>query len=313
MTSFGTNWTLNGILTVQRNDVNNISFQFNLTRSRYRILDSVKSLSSSFRMIFINDESITLHSPRPMIELPITEPVWSANIKRGIVSLLQLDGDANSGAFVSHEFGLFGVCPTEFFISNQTDGLSASKIYNMDQCQPFYGGIFKIRSNLPLNYCLNEHSKPAQAISSRLANFKLKNNSKLYLSELDAEMRTNVQASESYDPQFIYTKITMSVIKEEPLTDENKIMFDDVPHQISEIMYDFPVSDATGGRNKQSASQMVKRTNRLLISLAESLENVELQFEEPYQELVSETMRMMENMDLQTLNVSITIYNNIVL
>ena len=178
----------------------------------------------------------------------------------------------------------------------------------MDQCHPFYSGIFKIRSNLPLNYCLNEQSKPAQAISSRLANYKLKKNSKLFLSELDAEMRTNVQASESYNPQFIYTKITMSLISEEPLKDDNKIMFDGATALLSELMYFSPVGDATGGRNKQSASQIVKRTNRLLISLAESLENVELQFEEPYQELVSEIIRMMENMDLQTLTVIIT-YN----
>ena len=100
-TSVETNWTLNGILTVQRNDINSISFHFDLTGSRYKILDSVKPLGNPFKMIFVNESNT--QRPRHMIELPSNEPIWSANIKRGIVSLLQLDGDANSGAFVSNE------------------------------------------------------------------------------------------------------------------------------------------------------------------------------------------------------------------
>ena len=111
ISSSGTNWTLNGVLSVQRNDINSISLHFNLTGSRYHILESVKPLNNPFKMIFSNETNL-LPRPRQMIELLETELIWSANIKRGIASLLQLDGDAVNGAFISHEVIFFN------FISN---------------------------------------------------------------------------------------------------------------------------------------------------------------------------------------------------
>lgn len=241
-----------------------------------------------------------MQQPQKVIELLKSEPIWSANIKRGIASLFQLEGDSQTGAFISNEFSLFGLCPTEYFVVNNTDSITISKIYDMDRCT-YPGGIFQIRSNIPLNLC--EQDKPAHAITSRLGDYKLVKltNSKYLVQSINGETRSNVQASESYYPQFIFTKIAIELLAQNPVTDENKLKLG-AETVISGFTYIVPgPKDATGGRSPKSTEQVVHKAAQLLTELADGLEDTQLNFDEPYLEIVSEIVRLMETMDLDGL------------
>lgn len=173
----------------------------------------------------------------------------------------------------------------------------------MDRCNPFLGGIFVIRSNIPLNHCQND--KRVQAITSRFSNYKLakQEDGKYLLTNLTSEMRTNVQTSESYYPQFIFTKVTMeligqSVVEKSPNTNENQKKI------FSELTYVVPTKEATGGRKPKTPDQVVRKTLKLLTELADSLDQ-ESNFSEPYLEIMSEIIRLIETMDYDILKVII--------
>lgn len=297
-----TQWGITGVLRVQRLDYMSLALQLNVNSKVHP--DYIAPLCMPFKMISLNESSnLLMQHPQKVIEVPDNEPVWSANIKRSIASLLQLEGTSISGAFVSNEFGLFGLCPTEYYVVNEkTDTLMISKIYDMDRCTPYPGGIFRIRSNIPLNMC--EQEKPAHAITSRLGDYRLKKlpNNKYLLKSISAETKTNVQATESYYPQFIFTKIDISLLDQSLINATNEINFNTKRKNIlSSFTYVLPLKDATGGRAPKSPDQIISSIIKQLLELAERLEDTELNFDEPYMEIVSEIIRLIESLDFDAL------------
>lgn len=244
-----TQWNITGLLQVQKTDQTTLVMQFT-AESPTNSQDKIKSLGTPFRMKSLNEKESSynlMHHPQKAIELSESEPIWSGNIKRAIASLFQIEGHAQSGAHVSNEFGLYGLCPTEYFIVNSSDYLLISKIYDMDRCLPYPGGIFEIRSNIPLNLC--EEKQPlAHAITSRLGEYRLQrvDSSKYLLKSIKAETKSNVAATESYYPQFIFTKIAIDDLSQELLTEENSIKFNAAEKRIlSDFTYVSP-KEATG-------------------------------------------------------------------
>lgn len=296
-----TQWGISGVLLVQRVDNATLAMQFT-TDSSVKLKEEIKSLEDPFKMKSLGSKESPQHPPK-MIELSENEPIWSANIKRAIASLFQVEGNAQNGAYVSNEFGLYGLCQTEYYVVNNSDTLLISKIYDMDRCTPYPGGIFEIRSNIPLNLC--EEKQPlAHAITSRLGEYTLKklDSSKYLLKSINAETKSNVQATESYYPQIIFTKITAELESREAAKDENKIAFDASEKRIlSGFTYVPPWKEATGGRSPKSSEEIVTTVHDSLSILANRLEDVKLNFDEPYLETVSEIIRLIETMDYETL------------
>lgn len=266
--------------------------------------NELKPLTKPFVLKSLNESSIFLKQhPQKAIGLPESEPIWSANIKRAIVSLFQIEGTSENGAFMSNEFGLNGLCPTEYYAVNSSDFVTISKIYDMDRCS-IAGGIFEIRSNIPINMCEIEKNKAMHAVTSRLGEYKLMKlkNSKYLLKSIHAESKSNVQASESYYPQFIFTKIFINLISQTELVDKNRIQFDGNERMIqSDFTYVRPVLEATGGRAPKTHDQVVRIVIHMLTDLAENLENKELNFDEPYLEIISEILRLTETMNFDAL------------
>jgi Lipoprotein amino terminal region len=244
---------------------------------------------------------LLMQHPQKMIEIEEDEPIWSANIKRSIVSLFQIEGSSEAGAFVSNEFGIYGLCPTEYYVVNSSDSLYISKIYDMNSCT-VPGGIFQIRSNIPINVCEMEN-KISHAVHSRTADYKLKKTKlrEYQLESIKAESKSNVQAFESYYPQFIFTNILIDRVQEEEINDENRMQFDSAKKTIlSDFLYVTSV-EPTGGRASKTTDQIVETVAKLLKELAEHLEQKELNFDEPYLEIVSEIIRLVETIDLDGL------------
>lgn len=296
-----TQWSINGVLQVQRIDPTTLAMQFTAGGDK----DEIKSLMEPFKMKSLSEKESSynlMQHPQKVVELSENEPIWSANIKRAIASLFQVEGNSQNGAYVSNEFGLYGLCQTEYYVVNNSDTLLISKIYDMDRCSPYPGGIFEIRSNIPLNLC--EEKQPlAHAITSRLGDYKLTklDQSKYLLQSIKAETKSNVQATESYYPQFIFTKISVDLESQEPLSDNEKIKFNSTDKlTLSEFTYVSP-REATGGRSSRSSDEIVKTVTDSLIELANRLEDIQLNFDEPYMDIVSEIVRLIETMDYESL------------
>lgn len=296
-----TNWSISGVLQVQRIDAITLAMQFTTKSTK----DDLKSLFTPFKMKSLSEKESShylMQHPQKVVELSEKEPIWSANIKRAIASLFQVEGNAQNGAYVSNEFGLYGLCQTEYYVVNSSDTLMISKIYDMDRCTPYPGGIFEIRSNIPLNLC-EERQPLAHAITSRLGEYRLTKleSSKYLLKSINAETKSNVQATESYYPQFIFTTITIDLDSHEPVTEANKIKFDAAEKRVLSGFTYVPPREATGGRSAKSSDEIVKTVIASLVQLANRLEDVQLNFDEPYMEIVSEIVRLIETMDYATL------------
>lgn len=287
-----------------RIDASSLAMQFT-TDSPVSNKRDIKSLSTPFKMKSLSENESSLYlmqHPQKIIEIPVDEPIWSANIKRAIASLFQVEGNSINGAFVSNEFGLYGLCQTEYYVFNSSDTLMISKIYDMDRCAPYPGGIFEVRSNIPLNFC--EEKQPLAAITSRLGEYKLMMlpDSKYLLKSIRAETKSNVQATESYYPQFIFTKVSVDLESQQPLDDAKmEIAFEQTETTIlSGFTYVPPFKEATGGRAPKLPSEVVKTVIKYLVELANRLEDIKLNFDEPYMDIVSEIIRLIESMDYET-------------
>ena len=293
-----TQWSMSGVLEIQRIDGQVLAMQFNPDDAN----DDIKALQNPFKMKSLNEHESShylMQHPQKVVEISEKEPTWSANIKRAISSLFQLEGSSQTGAYVSNEFGLFGLCPSEYYVVNRSDALLISKIYDMDMCTPYKGGIFEIRSNIPLNLC--EEKQPLRAMTSRLGDYKLMKTvgSKYLLTSIRAETKSNVQATESYYPQFIFTKVNVDLESNGPLNKKIEFKADEKVF-LSGFTY-VPPNEATGGRAPKSSDQVIRIVNDYLVELSKKLEDVELNFSEPYLPIVSEIIRLIETMDYETL------------
>ena len=97
-------WQINGNILIQRIDdesllikllINNLQLNNKLHTIYNNPINEFKQLSEIFKVIIIDD--LIKH-----ILLNDNEPIWSANIKRAIAALLQVQGD-KTGAFVANE------------------------------------------------------------------------------------------------------------------------------------------------------------------------------------------------------------------
>ncbi|XP_055544225.1 vitellogenin-4 [Wyeomyia smithii] len=286
-------WTLVGQLRVQRYDPNNLAVKIDL--NSFPNQNNVSALLEPFRVAIANDSSVL------SVLFKADEPIWSANIKRAVASLLQAHGDS-AGAYVVDEQGIFGTCPTEYFAVNKSNLFEISKTYDMGRCDPYPGAIYLTRSNIPLNICLA--NKQNQAMTSRIANYKLRKVEpfRYMLLEMDGTMRTNVRTFESYYPQFLYTKVQIKYERHTAIVNPLNVV-QGMSLLFSSVLFVSPEAEATGGRSPRSQDNLVKKTASLLSTLADNLESIDTKLKEPYDETVSEIIRLMGTMDLATLKL----------
>ena len=183
---------------------------------------------------------------------------------------------------------------------NKTKTLyEVSKTYDMENCMPFSGAIYLTRSNIPQNLCVANNQK--QAITSRIANYKLTKFEAFHytLEEIDSTMKTNVRTLESYYPQFLFTKVFLKLESKKEF--DNTIDVDtDMASDYSGLLYISP-EEPTGGRNPKSSDQLIKKIEELLNKLADSLDANDKGLHEPYDETISEIIRLMGTMDYNAL------------
>ncbi|XP_063709940.1 uncharacterized protein LOC134838357 [Culicoides brevitarsis] len=283
-------WNLQGLLEVDRIDTQTLVLKIILDEGSYPSDLEVDILFEPFMVNYVNGSVREVY-------LNVTEQIWSANIKRAVASLFQVQGN-NAGAFVSDEIGLYGLCPVEYYVVEADENLKVSKTYDMDKCT-YVAAIYKIRSNVPLNVC--QPNMQEQTVSSRIANYNLKRvkNNRYLLTMIEAMMRTNVQTFEAYYPQFLINSITIVLMNQTESNVNKELAADLIPQSLTFVS---PLEEATGGRSAKNSDQLVSKCFKLLMKLAENLETFEnINFESPYNEKASELIRLMGTMELSAL------------
>lgn len=116
---------------------------------------------------------------------------------------------------------------------------------------------------------------------------------------IEAMMRTNVQTFEAFYPQFLINFIAIELVEQTELTVDKTFGSDFVENSLTFVR---PLEEATGGRSAKNSDQLIKKSFKLLMKLAENLEKFEnINFESPYNEKASELIRLMSTMDLPAL------------
>lgn len=102
------------------------------------------------------------------------------------------------------------------------------------------------------------------------------------------------------EAQYISSELQLTYLQESDIVNVLDINKDMSPVLVG-LQYDSPTQDSSGGRQKENPKKLVKRTNTLLNSLADSLEKVYLKFEEPYDTTVADIIRLMGRMNYDCL------------
>ncbi|XP_061389205.1 uncharacterized protein LOC133324377 [Musca vetustissima] len=295
-------WIVRGKLTLQR--------QNNSTLAAALVIDDV-TLNNSGEKFLQNKEMYPTYKPFKIALTPEGtikhlvfkegDPIWSTNFKRAIASMIQFQ-TKKTGAFVVDEMGIHGECLTEYFISNKTNYISIRKTPELSTCKPYAESIHITRSNVPTNTCKFDFQQ--NVISGNEAIFGMLPHPETgyFLSMAHVKGSTLIHTFESTgEAQFINSELLLNFLNE--TTIDNPI---DVETSMSSVetglqLLPIELNDPTGGRNPQQQETLIKTASRLLDNLAEGLEISNYKFTEPYDATVSDVIRLLTEMDFESL------------
>nr|WLW35462.1 vitellogenin-like protein 1 [Sogatella furcifera] len=97
-----------------------------------------------------------------------TDKKWSVNMKRALVTLLQLDlASMGQIAFLSSESGMYGTCVTHYIVTNGDKKMTVQKILDMDSCSSLTSQDSHQWSSAPNFMCPNKYQKEVISHSER--------------------------------------------------------------------------------------------------------------------------------------------------
>lgn len=117
---------------------------------------------------------------------------------------------------------------------------------------------------------------------------------------------TLVQTFESTgEAQYVSSELSLNYVSEGDIVyalDIDK----DMSAKSTDLLFQQPGSDATGGRQHESSEKCIKSANSLFVALADSLENTFLNFDLPYDSSVADIIEVMGQMDYVSLKTLFT-------
>lgn len=101
--------------------------------------------------------------------------------------------------------GIHGLCPTEYFVSNKTNGyISIRKTPELMTCIPYSEAVHVTRSNVPPNTCEFDHQKSVIIGNEAIYGLMPHNETGYFLSMAHAKGTTLIHTFESTgEAQFI--------------------------------------------------------------------------------------------------------------
>ncbi|XP_030375006.1 uncharacterized protein LOC115624412 [Scaptodrosophila lebanonensis] len=298
-----TGWIVRGKLTLQR--------QTELIMAAALVIDDVTLNNSGEKFL----QTKEMYPPYKPFKIVLTkegtishvifkegDPIWSINFKRAIASILQFQMKS-SGAFVVDEIGIHGKCQTEYFISNKTNYISIRKTPELKTCVPYSEAIHLTRSNVP-NTCEFDHQKSVIVGNEAIYGLLPHNETGYFLSMAHVKGTTLIHTFESTgEAQYINSELLLNFLNESPI--DNAIDIETSMASESQFsnleLQPLELDDPTGGRNPQQQETLMTAAAGLLDNLAEALESTEFKFSEPYDSTVSEVIKLLSEMNLDSL------------
>ncbi|XP_036228844.2 vitellogenin-2 isoform X1 [Bactrocera oleae] len=295
-------WIVRGKLTLQRQTANILAAAL--------VIDDI-TLNNSGEKFLQNKEMYPPYKPFKIVLTPDgtishlffkeADPIWSTNFKRAIASILQFQVET-SGAFVVDEIGIHGKCSTEYFVSNKTNYISIRKTPELKTCTPFSEAIHVTRSNVPSNTCEFDFQKNVIIGNEAIYGMLPHPVTGYFLSMAHVKGTTLIHTFESTgEAQYINSELLLNFLNETSI--DNPI--DIETSMCSEVsgleLLPVELNDPTGGRNPQLQESLITAASSMLNRLAEGLEDAELQFGEPYDTAVSDLIKLLSEMDYDSL------------
>ncbi|XP_055851471.1 uncharacterized protein LOC129915809 [Episyrphus balteatus] len=295
-------WVVRGKLTLQRQSLETLAAALSIDEVR---------LNNSGEKFLQNKEMYPPYKPFKIVltkEGTIShllfkdnDPIWSTNLKRAIASTLQFQMKS-VGAFVVDETGIHGKCSTEYFVSNKTNYISIRKTPELKTCTPHSEAVHITRSNVPPNLCEFDFQKNVIIGNEAVYGLLPHKDTEYFLSMAHVRGNTLIHTFESTgEAQYINSELLLNFLNETTI---------DIPIDIETAMATtpsglelFPLdpNDPTGGRHPQMQEALITTASDMLNSLAEGLESSDLKFGEPYDSTLSDIIKVLSQMDYQSL------------
>lgn len=264
------------------------------------------------------------------------DSIWAKNFKRAIASALQVQGE-KPGAFVEKEVssllsnltlyiyfpnpsshlqsGIHGICSTEYYVTTKSNGhLSIRKTPELNTCDPYRGGIHAYRKNVPDMNCDEENSEKSVIVGNEAIydlaprplitsnNTNSTHTIEYYLSEAQIEGNTLLQTFESTgESQFITSKLILKHLAENEIVNAIDVAtnMSILPHHLD--IEEYKGDDPTGERQPVDPIELIRQAIEVFTSLADSFEDLNLKFGEPYESRVAELIRIISRCDYKSL------------
>lgn len=203
-------------------------------------------------------------------------------------------------------------------MSSKSDGhLSIRKTPEFNTCTPHAGGIHLHRSNVPEIRCDADLEKNVIVGSEAIYDLAPQTNStsEYYLNECSIEGTTLLQTFESTgESQFVLSNLKLTYVSESEILNAidvlSDICDDAVPIGHCDVqMEEHGNDDYTGGRQPLQSDELIRSATDLLSVLADSLEDADLKFDEPYESRVVEVIRYIGRCDYESLKKMYEIIN----
>lgn len=291
----------------------------------------MQTLYSPFKIVYVNDTIDHIH-------FKASDSLWSRNFKRGIASAFQLK-KLRSGAFVEQEVILFNVitsytfcivfnlifvfftkkpgihgdCSVEYYVTKKSNGqLLVRKNPVLSTCIPNSCAIHSHRSNVPEKKCFDGESEGNVIVGNEAMYNLVPRDDKptnqsidfdgYYLHRVYVEGNTMLQTFESTgETQLVVSKLTITFMESNEIVTSIDVQTNMAAQNSNLTVEEHSIIDVTGGRQTFESSELVRNTIELLGSLADSLENGHIRFDEPYEHRVAEVIQYFSRCDFESL------------
>lgn len=201
----------------------------------------------------------------------------------------------------------------EYYVTTKSNGhLSIRKTPVLDTCLPHSCGIHSHRSNVPETKCFEGESEKNIIVSNEAMydiaprDVKVSNVStdfeNYYLHRAYVEGNTMLQTFESTgETQLVVSKLTLTFTASNEIVNEIDVHENMALEKSNLIIEEHSISEVTGERQPLDTSELVHVATELLGSLADSLENGNIRFDEPYEHRVVDVIHAFSRCDFESL------------
>lgn len=199
-------------------------------------------------------------------------------------------------------------------MTQKTNGhLSIRKNPVLHTCSPHRCGIHSHRSNVPENKCFAEDSEKNVIVGNEAMydlapidptkQWQPNNLKNYYLHRVFAEGNTMLQTFESTgESQLLVSKLELIYSASHEIINGIDVNNSMMPTLSDLIIEEHSISDVTGERQTFDSAELINRAMEILTELANSLEDQQIPFDEPYELRVAEVIRVVSRCDLRSLN-----------